>query len=236
MRVILKPAGAILVCGMLVVLTCTIYAKRKKADIAVLPETAPIAGFTAKAGEANAAGLFDSADKMRPIDLSVAGKLDWVHWGMSGTKSVNRKGGVKQIGEFTFLNPSAGALPTGKQGPSRAFLWHDGAPVKSTTKTYGGVFVGGNNGFTFSVPATTTTEHTLTVYVGGWHTGGSFSAAMSDNTAVQIDHTDTALESGYYSRLYKVRFHSGSPGQTLRVEWKANGGEGNISLQAATLQ
>ena len=53
---------------------------------------------------------------------------------------------------------------------------------------------GVGNGFTFTAPADATLR-TLIVHVGGWHSGGTLIAHLSDGSAA--DYTDTTpLDSG----------------------------------------
>jgi hypothetical protein len=236
MRVVLKPAGLLVVMGMVTALATVIYAKSQRARISQLPTTAPIEGFKSKKA-AGPKGVFDSTDKMAPVNLSEVGKADWVYWGMGGNKAVVRKaGGSKEIGTFELIQPKAGLLSKGEKGRSRAFLWSDGAPVKSTPVTYAGVHVKAGNGFRLSVPAEKGDDRTLYVFVGGWKAGGQFSAWVTDGTTPEVKKEDIALDSGYYSRVYAVRYHASTPDQQLKVTWRLDSGEGNISLQAVALQ
>jgi hypothetical protein len=235
MRVIIKPAGAMLLTGSLVVVSSLVYARYQKSHVRAAAETAPTGLFVSHKAKA-AAGVFDSKDKMVPVDLSEVGTQDWVHWGLGGNKHVTRKDGDRRIGSFELIQPKVGLLSDAAQrGPSRGFAWQDGAPTRSTRVTYDGVHVSANNGFRFSVPAEKK-DHTLVVYVGGYKAGGIFSAWVTDGNQPEIRKEDIALGNGYYSRAYRVKYHASSPGQELKVVWKMENGGGNISLQAAALQ
>lgn len=237
MRIILKPAGLLLLLGVLVVLTTQIIARQQKARLQQLPETAPIAAFKSKkAKEKSATGVFDSKEKMVVVNLTEAGTTDWVHWGFGGSKGVTRKATAKKlIGDLKLVKPEAGLLPEGQRGPSRGLVWRDGTPTKSVDLTYAGVHVGSGNGFIFTVPAETR-EQTLTVYVGGLKAGGEFLATVAGGPQPEITKEDVALGIGYYSRMYKVKFQGSAPGQKLQVTWRLASGGGNISLQAASLK
>jgi hypothetical protein len=74
------------------------------------------------------------------------------------------------------------------------------------------------------------------VHVGGWNSGGTLNAHLSDNSAA--DYVDTTpLDSGVYSRNYALTYRASAPGQTLRVTWTMTSGPsfGNITLSGAAL-
>jgi hypothetical protein len=114
--------------------------------------------------------------------------------------------------------------------------WTDGTPTASTTNDTNGVFVYGiGDGFSVTAPADTTTRK-LILHVGGWKSGATLTAHLSDGSAV--DYTNTAAGStGQYDNNYTLIYKTGSPGQTLTVTWKmASGTNGNVTLNAAALQ
>jgi len=90
---------------------------------------------------------------------------------------------------------------------------------------------------TFTAPADTTLR-TLVVHVGGWHSGGMFTAHLSDGSAV--DYTDTSADTSatsdlQYERNYTLTYRAGGPGQTLRVTWTMVSGTSNVNISAAAL-
>ena len=89
------------------------------------------------------------------------------------------------------------------------------------------------HGFTFIAPADTTLR-TLIVHVGGFHSGGTLTAHLSDGSAV--DYTDSSSTLNVqYDRNYTLTYRAGGPGQTLRVTWAMATGDGNVTISAAAL-
>jgi|GEM_PF-3160064 hypothetical protein len=240
MRVILKPAGLLFVIGVLVILSSVIYSRRKKEEIARMPETGVIAGFESKkknaAGGAPKNALFQTRDAVKPVDLTAVGKLDWVHWGHPDNQSVNRKATARKwIGDMTLLQPGVGIRKEGERGPSRGVSWSDGAPTRKIDVVYSGLFVSETNGFRFDVAADATPRK-LHVYTGGYQAGGTLKVKLSDGSKPIVTPTEAALASGYYARAYTIAFQAKSPAQKLTVEWAKTSGPGNVSLQAAALE
>ena len=236
MRVVLKPAGVLLVIGAMIVLAIMALVKPQKEKIAEAAEFAPIAGLKSKKQNKDKLALFEGKDTVRPVDLSEVGTLDWVHWGLGGPDKVNRKDSEnKRISDFTFFNDKKNVQTEGKRGPARGLWWHGGTPTEKSAITYAGVHVGEQNGFRFSVEADKT-PRTLRVYAGGYMAEGEFSAWRSDGTPAKVAVQDIALASGFYTRVYTIRFQASEPKQRLNVVWRKKGGPGNISLQAAALQ
>ena len=70
--------------------------------------------------------------------------------------------------------------------------------------------------------------------MGGWKSGGTLRAHLSDRSAA--DYVDTtALANVQYSRNYILTYQAGGPKQTLEVTWTMATGDGNVSLSAAAL-
>ncbi len=159
--------------------------------------------------------------------LTAAGSADWIHW---GDTAVNRKAGVSaQLSSYT----AAGAVHTYNNDP-RALTWTDGTPTATDAADTNGLYVGGvGNGFSFTAPADTTTR-TLTVYVGGWNSGGTLTATLSDGSAANFVAT-TATVNGQYDATYTLTYAAGSAGQTLTVSWAMSSGTGNVNLCGAAL-
>ena len=75
----------------------------------------------------------------------------------------------------------------------------------------------------------------MTVHVGGWNSGGTLTAHLSDGS--DADFTDVvATTSGQYDRNYSLTYNAASSGQILTVTWKMTSGTGNVTLGAAALQ
>ena len=150
-----------------------------------------------------------------------------------GDGPLNRKAGVTaQLSTYTLVG-SGGAQSYGND--LRPISWTDGTPLTSSTSNTNGLFIAGvGQGFSFTAPADTTTR-TLIVHVGGWESGGTLTAQLSDGSAAP--YTDvTANVNGQYDRNYTLTYAAASAGQTLTVSWVMSAGtNGNVTLNAAAL-
>ena len=98
-----------------------------------------------------------------------------------------------------------------------------------------GVFIRNTgNGFSITAPADTTTR-TLTVHVGGWNSGGTLAAHLSDASAPDFSDT-TGTASGSYDRNYTLTYHALSSGKMISVTWTMASGTGNVTVNGAALQ
>ncbi|MBV9770910.1 MAG: Ig-like domain-containing protein, partial [Bryobacterales bacterium] len=161
--------------------------------------------------------------------LTSEGAADWVHW---GDGSLNRKAGVTaQIGNYTVVG--SGGVPSYNNDP-RPLSWTDGAPTVSASSNTNGVYINGTgNGFSITAPADTSTRK-LTVHVGGWLSGGTFTAHLSDGSAP--DYVDvTPAANGQYDRNYSLIYRALGSGQTMTVKWAMSSGAGNVTLNGAAL-
>ena len=85
----------------------------------------------------------------------------------------------------------------------------------------------------FTAPADGTIR-TLIVHVGGFQSGGTLRAHLSDGSAV--DYTDTTTTSAVqYDRNYSLTYKAAGPGQTLLVTWTTASGGGGVTISAAAL-
>ena len=161
--------------------------------------------------------------------LTTEGTADWEHW---GDTSVTRKASVTaQISTYTAVG--AGTVLTYNNDP-RPLSWTDGAPTASATSNTNGLYINGTgNGFSFTAPADTNMRK-LTVHVGGWMSGGTLTAHLSDSSAP--DYMDvTTSASGQYDRNYALLYSALTSGQTLTVKWVMTSGGGNVTLNGAAL-
>ena len=93
-----------------------------------------------------------------------------------------------------------------------------------------GMKVGGAGAsFTFTVAATTT-ERTLTYYIGGWNATGRVTVTLPNAPT----YTTTFSSASTFSRVITVRFRADAP-TTLRVTYTLTAGAGSINMQAAAL-
>jgi hypothetical protein len=164
------------------------------------------------------------------VNLTMEGNSDWVHWGDS---SLNRKAGVTaQLS--TYMLVGSGTVAFYNNDP-RPVNWTDGTPTVSSTNNLDGVYMSGvGQGFSITAPAGTT-SNTLVVHVGGYSSGGTLTAHLSDGSAP--DFTDTTSgASGQYDRNYTLTYTAASAGQTLTVTWVMSSGTGNVTLNGEAMQ
>jgi uncharacterized membrane protein len=170
-----------------------------------------------------------------PVQLTTQGTADWAHWGLTTAADYNHKANVTP--QISNVAAAAGGTITRYANNGVGFSWTDGAPTISATDSTTGVYVAGqNNGFRITAPADTAV-HTLRVYVGAWHTQGRLVAHLSDGSAV--DYVDTSLVNSISPTslgVYTLVYHAASAGQTLSVTFTQTNGNGNVTIQAATLQ
>jgi hypothetical protein len=163
------------------------------------------------------------------VNLTLEGAGDWVHWGDS---VLNRKSGVTaQISNYTIVG--TGPVQTYNNDP-RPMSWTDGTPTASIANDTNGVYISAvGNGFSITVPANTTVQ-TLTIHLGGWTSGGTLTAHLSDNSAANFVDTTSSVN-GSYDRNYTLIYSAASAGQTLSVSWVMTSGIGNVTLNGAAL-
>jgi hypothetical protein len=163
------------------------------------------------------------------VNLTAEGPADWVHWGET---PLNRKAGVTaQISTYTIVGTGA-VLPYGND--PRPISWTDGTPTASSASNTNGLYISSTgNGFAITAPADTSSR-SLTVYVGGWFSGGTLTAHLSDGSAPDFVDTTTSA-SGQYDRNYTLVYSALSSGQTLTVKWVVSSGSGNVTLNGAAL-
>jgi hypothetical protein len=189
--------------------------------------------------KADKTSLYDSKDQMGLINLTQAGKTDWVCWGTTNDpkQTVRKANAAAVISDYTLVLPEQKILGAGKRGPARGLTWSNGAPTTNASVAYGGVYVGEQNGFKLTVPAPVSSKpKKLHVYVGGYKAGGDFSAWIPDGSKPYVSHKEIALGEGYYAREYTVEFKATAPNQKMEVVWKMARGGGNVSLLAAALE
>src|ERR1035438_6048786 len=166
---------------------------------------------------------------MTLVNLTSEGSTDWEHW---GDASLNHKAAVTaQLSNYTVVG-TKGVL--NYSNDLRPISWSDGTPTASAAGDTNGLYITGlGQGFSFTAPADTTTR-TLVAHVGGWKSGGTLTAHLSDGSAADFTDT-TATASGQYDRNYTLTYNAGSASQTLTVTWTMISGTGNVTLNAAAL-
>jgi hypothetical protein len=168
--------------------------------------------------------------------LSNEGTLDWAHWGLTVSTSFNTSG-AGLFSDALVVNSTNGKNRYASSPTN--YTWVGGTPTASATDTPTGIFTDGTMSFT--VPADTT-ERVLRVYGGCFNTPSMrLRATLSDNSA--SSYTDTSLSStlteASTNAVWILRYKAGEAGQLLTVDLSltaGNGAQGNVALQAATLQ
>jgi hypothetical protein len=181
------------------------------------------------------------------VNLTAAGPIDWVHWGLYTDTSVDRKAGViPQISDFTLLGSSGGFLAAYQFNDlAHSYRWSDGTPNSTVTNTTTGVWAYGfpamGSGFELRVPADTTPK-TLHVFVGTYAAIGRFEASLSG-----LSYTDTLSPPMYTppratstNGVFSLTFASDIPGEMLIIRYTLFGTFGgtaspNVTLQSAAL-
>ena len=176
-----------------------------------------------------------SASTATRINLTSLGTSDWTKWGVTtNVASVVRKsaGGTK-ISNYT----KAGTGTIQRYTDSLiGYTWIGGTPTSSARDQITGIRTSSTGtGFTFSVPADTTTR-TLKVYAGGWNSTGELRASMSDGSVADYVATRVHGAARDVNTVYTVTYNAKTAGRKLNITWKMTGGEGECTLQAVTLQ
>lgn len=170
-------------------------------------------------------------------NLSSLGTSDWAYWGEGGvaTNFDHSATGGSQISNVTRLGSgSYGAW----HDSSRSVSFTGGTPLASDGGDQS--YIWANNsigaGYSFTVPADTTAR-TLYVYAGGFSSGATLTAHLSDGSSA--DFVATSSGNGIYSNLYTINYQAASAGQTLTVSFtkttNINGSGGSVDLIGAAL-
>jgi hypothetical protein len=170
--------------------------------------------------------------------LTTLGSTDWAHWGRNGVYGNfdHKASGGSQISNVMIVGSgSYGAY----HNTGRDVSWSDGTPTSSDSGDTG--YIWANNalgaGYSFSVPASTT-QHTIYAYLGGYSSGGSLTAHLSDGSAV--DYVVGGSGSSFYTNLVAIKFNAASNGQTLTLTYtktqNITSSGGSVDLIAAWLQ
>jgi hypothetical protein len=161
-------------------------------------------------------------------NLTAEGAADWVHWG--GAALIRKNGVTPQISNYTVIG--SGSVRSYTNDP-RALSWTDGTPTLTGSDNNGLLIELLHNGFSFTAPADTTTR-VLTIHVGGWFSGGTLTAVLSDGSSASFVDSTTSVNA-QYDRNYTLTYNSALPGKTLTVSWVMTSGTGNVTLNGAAL-
>jgi serine/threonine protein kinase len=180
------------------------------------------------------------APQNQTYNLTNEGTLDWIDWGLNTPQDVNRKANVQQhISNFTIIGSCT--VQRDSYYSNSNIEWFDGTPQPDTasSQTWGIYVTGINNGFSLTVPASTT-PRTLRIYVGAKLARGEFTASLDGKilTDATLDMRDDP-NSTQANSIYTVVFNGNAANQVLTVRYTAmatNGSDSYVMLQAATLQ
>ena len=123
-------------------------------------------------------GSFSPVASGSNVDLTVSGKVDWVHWGLYTESSIDRKfGGTGMISDYSILG--TGVVNAYQYSDNYSgYTWYDGSPDIAVTNTTTGVWAYQayppellGSGFQFTAPADTNWK-TLQVFVGAFAARG----------------------------------------------------------------
>jgi hypothetical protein len=171
-------------------------------------------------------------------NLTSLGTSDWAHWGRGGFYGNfdHKATGGSQISNVSVVG--TGSNVGGYATASRLSTWTNGTPTAVDVNDEGYIWSNGalNTGFSFTVPASTTSQ-TLYVYAGGSGTDSSLTAHLSDGSAPNFVATASGANS--YTNFYTITFKAASAGQTLTVTLLKTGNitgtYGSVDLIAAAL-
>jgi parallel beta-helix repeat protein len=201
------------------------------------PATASAATLTVNAPASGGSVAGTALTAAASYNLTALGTSDWAHWGLNGSGSAfdHKATGNSQISIVTAVG--AGGYG-GYSDSSRTVSWTDGMPVASDTADHG--YIWANNalgaGYSFTVPASTTT-HTVYVYLGGYSSGGTLTAHLSDTSAA--DYSVSISGAAHYSDVVAITYNAASAGQSLTLTYvksqNISGTGGSVDLIAAWL-
>ena len=209
--------------------------------------------FSFSSRSATLTGTLTAIPAHSVVDLTVAGALDWVHWGLYTDTSVDRKANVPpRISDFILLPPAsidtnAGTYAFQFSDNPNGYSWSDGIPTASVADTPTGVWAYGfpislGTGFELTVPADTQVK-TLRLYVGAWAARARLEATLSDGSVPayvnsDIDNNNVGPIRQDPSYVYTIEYAAASPGQSLKIRYsniRTYSASGNVTLQSAAL-
>jgi hypothetical protein len=172
-------------------------------------------------------------------NLTAQGTLDWANWGLNTPQDVNYKANVpQQISNFTIVGNST--VQRASFASNSYIEWFDGTPETAAAPQQGtGIYVTGvNNGFSITVPASTTPK-TLKLYLGANLAHGQLTASLDEKTyndaTLDMTHDPNNTQG---AGIYTLVFNGSTSNQALTVTYTAiatNGSTNYVMLQAATL-
>jgi hypothetical protein len=163
------------------------------------------------------------------VNLSAEGSIDWIRWSLGAPETSNAN--LKAISNYAVIGK---AQVSPYADDRRPLTWSNGSSSLTANDDRSGVFISGTgNGFSFHVPANSSVQ-TLNVHIGGWSSGGTLTAHLSDGSQPDWIVVTPSLD-GQYDRNYQISYAAASEGQTLTINWVMSSGIGNVTIAAASL-
>jgi hypothetical protein len=170
---------------------------------------------------------FDSTDTVaqQSVNLTVAGELDWVHFGTDGAASTTKKAGITDriIGELKVSGT------TGVGAGYTEFKWTDGNGNAASREFIRNGLTLSDGSFEFDINVGTDAEK-VTLYIGGDDSTGRLT--ITDSNSARF--VDVAGIGGLYARRVVVSAVADEPAK-LTVRYVKTGGSGNIALYAVAV-
>jgi hypothetical protein len=162
------------------------------------------------------------------VNLTSEGTLDWQHFGNAAQKAA-----VNSQIHYAVLGKTGAQIFAGDH---RTQSWTDGTPMRTADGETSGLYTYGvGTGFLITAPADQIAR-TLHLHVGGWSSGGTLVAQVSDGSSpVYIDTVPAGR--GSYLRDYTLSYQAASNGQSVTVTWMMTSpyAGGNVTLSSAAL-
>ncbi|GAA2645202.1 hypothetical protein [Paractinoplanes durhamensis] len=202
-----------------------------RTEVGEPPAAAPTTTTTASAAPVTPLLTVTAGAVPNTVDLSREGTRDWIHWGLTDGKSVDRKSGVAAT-----IQDLGSPGPRGRYDNNpQLFTWSDGNPNRFTGGTPTGIYTCGKDaGFVVRVPASTATR-TVHLYAGVWQANARLTVTLDGATPVARTLTNTQAIS---TARFEIRFRAAA-GSKLTMTWTAtdvyNRTCGNVDMQAVTL-
>jgi hypothetical protein len=166
-------------------------------------------------------------------DLTMAGTLDWMHFGFQGGDGVNRKRGN---GPPLILMSSLGSGFSGRSSADFSrFIWSDGTPVSAARNVQSGFETStAGAGFQITVLGDPERPRAVRLYVGSQQGRAKLTVRFGNfGMPVHVDRLNA--DDTERNRVYTLVFQPANAERTLIVEWIIDGAMSNVRLQAVTL-
>jgi hypothetical protein len=183
---------------------------------------------SASARAASLTGSFTNLIAGTNINLTIAGPMDWAHWGFDpATNLFNRSTAtLARLSDIVLLTANPPVVMTNS---AVGFVWTNGTPTTTAITSNALAFTNIGDGFEFTAAADTTTKR-LQVFIFATNAQAAVEATLSDSSAPA--YTDFSLWTTNLSNIvYTFTYAAASSQQTLRVRvWMTNAWDTNASV------